>query len=278
MQFHDAALAVANQDNNIPAGFRPVADLNLVIVVGLTGVGKSTVIDLLADMVDFTLLPNRREITDHIIIATLQQADGQTPYTVSDRVKRFEYTARYRALHRGGMAYALGQLLLNPSMVEPLLVFDGLRGLDEVQYAAEIYTKARFLVLDAPDSVRLGRLLKREDRFDTTQLVTPLSGSNLIAALLAIPDIEAIFSEEELQQISRTARAARRTIDEVVKKTAIIVEERRNYDSRAARVHLTHHLPEDQHLVVDTENQTPQVIAKTVKAWLAQVKPSSQRG
>ncbi len=136
----------------------PLTSLAPIVMVGLTGVGKTTVLELLAQRgTPFTMLPNRREITDKIIIATLQGADGQTPYQVADRLARFEYTARYRAQFTGGMAHALGRLAVNPGELQSYLFFDGLRGLDEVGYAAAYFPHARFVLLDAPDTVRLNR-------------------------------------------------------------------------------------------------------------------------
>jgi hypothetical protein len=149
-----------------------------------------------------------------------------------------------------------------------LLIFDGLRGLNEVQYATAYFPKARFVVLDAPDIVRLNRLLERGDVFDAKPIHTSLLGKNLIAALMSTPNIEAVFNEEELRQIAKVARAARLSTDTVLKTVAVIVEERRNYDPHAARVHLTHTLSSKQVLVVDTAAQSPEVVAQCMADWL----------
>jgi len=268
MKFLADAIAFVDQTETPSPPFRPLTGCALVIVVGLTGVGKSTVIDLLRKQVDFTLLPNRRKITDEIIISSLQQADGHAPHPVTDRVKRFEYTARYRAKHSGGMAHALSRLAVNTERTGNLLLFDGLRGLNEVQHAATYFPQAHFVVLDAPDMVRLNRLLKRGDTFDTTKLQTSLADRNLLAGLQSVSNIEAIFSPEQQQQIARMAYAARYPVDETVKKVSIIVEERRNYDSSTARVYLSHNLPPERVLVVDTATQSPHAVAERVKKWL----------
>jgi hypothetical protein len=264
----DNAVAFISEHEEMPPSFRRLADFPLIILVGLTGVGKSTIISLLKETLNFTLLPDRRRITDEIIITSLQQADGETPTIVADRVKRFEYTARYRTLYPGGMAYALSQLAVDPAEVGPLFLFDGLRGLNEVQHATNYLPQARFIVLDAPDMVRLTRLLKRGDIFDTTKLPASLTGQNMLATLLTIPDIEAVFSEQELRHISRGARAANLSVDEVVKKASIIVEERRNYDSSAARVYLTRALPRPQVLVIDTASYPPENVVEQIKKWI----------
>jgi hypothetical protein len=221
--------------------------------------------------VNFTLLPNRREITDEIIITSLQAEAGEPLRPVSDRVERFEYTARYRAKFPGGMAHALSRLAINTRHTQPLLIFDGLRGLNEVQHAVTYFPEARFVVLDAPDTIRLNRLLKRGDAFDITDSVAlqgSLASQNLTAALLAVPNVEAVFSEEQLQQIAKGARLAQIPVDEVVQKISIIVKERRNYDSSTARVYLTHTLPPSKVLVVDTAAHSPHAVAERVSTWL----------
>src|SRR6266403_461146 len=137
-QFSPTISFIPSQEET-PPQFRPLTDFLLVILVGLPGVGKSTVIASLQERLDFTLLPNRRKITDEIMIMSLQQEDGYPPTPVTDRVKRFEYTARYRARYPGGMAHALSRLAVDPAGAGSLLLFDGLRGLNEVQHAANYF-------------------------------------------------------------------------------------------------------------------------------------------
>jgi dephospho-CoA kinase len=261
-------IALISPTGERPPAFRPLTDLPLIILVGLTGVGKSTVISLLRSELDFTLLPDRRKITDDLIIMSLQEEDGYVPAPVTDRVKRFEYTARYRAKHPGGMAHALSRLAIDPARAASLILFDGLRGLNEVQYATGYFPQARFIVLDAPDIVRLGRLLKRADTFDTTKLSTSLQGQNIVKALSAIANIEAVFTEEQLRQIGSMAYYNDLSIEDVVKKASIIVEERRNYDSSTARVYLASVLPPKQVLVIDTAAHSPEAVAGQIKEWL----------
>jgi hypothetical protein len=235
-------------------------------------VGKSTVLELLPQNdVPFTLLPNRREITDEIIITSLQAEAGEPLRLISDRVERFEYTARYRTKFPGGMAHALSRLAVNSGQPQPLFIFDGLRGLNEVQHAVTYFPEARFVVLDAPDTIRLNRLLKRGDVFDiadSVALQSSLASQNLTAALLAVPNVEAVFNEEQLQQIAKGARLAQIPVDEVVQKITIIVKERHNYDSNTARVYLSHTLPAAKVLVVDTAIHSPHTVAERVAAWL----------
>ncbi len=254
---------------NPPPLYWPLSQFPLIIIVGLTGVGKSTVVKLLPKSGGtYTMLPDRREMTDKIIIATLQKEAGQTVQIIADRVERFNLTARYRAKYPGGMVHALSQLAVASDQVASFLIFDGLRGLHEVQHAVTFFPQARFVVLDAPDLVRLKRLMKRADSFDTTTIRRSLTGYNLMATLLNIPDIEAVFDEAQLRQIARVARTAKISTETVLKRVTIIVEERRNYDSNTARVHLTHTLPSKQVLVINTDVLPAEMVAQQVADWL----------
>lgn len=272
MKYLTVAVAFTLDADTIPVGFQPLVELPLVIMVGLTGVGKSTVLNLLPENgVKFTLLPNRRDVTDQIIITSLQMEVGEPVVPVTDRLERFEYTARYRDKFPGGMAHALSRLIINPAATQPLLIFDGLRGLPEIQHAVTYFPLARFVVLDAPDIVRLTRLLKRGDVFDMTASKIQaglLAGQDLMAALHDVPHVDAVFSEENLHQIASGARLAHIPVDEVIQKISIIVKERRNYDSSTARVHLTRTLPPQRVLVIDTASHSAEAVAEKIARWL----------
>ncbi len=248
------------------APFQPLGELNLLIMVGLTGVGKTTVINQLQAHLNFILLPNRRQITDEAMIIPLQKKDGDTPHPITDRINRFEYTARYRATYPGGMAHALSQLAINADQLAVnTLLFDGLRGLNEVQHACTYFPYARFVVLDAPDSVRLNRLLHRADSFDTATVNPSPNNQNLHTALAAIPHIEPVFSAAEREQIVQTLGDL--PLEDVVKKTTIIVAERHNYNSQAAYSYLTNTLPTHQVIVVDTAAHSPEGVTEQITSW-----------
>jgi hypothetical protein len=166
------------------------------------------------------------------------------------------------------MAHALSRLVVNPAKIQPPLIFDGLRGLDEAQHAVKLFPQARFLVLDAPDRVRLARLLRRGDSFDTaTPSAVPLK-ADLRRTLQSVPHIEAVFDETQIQQIALDAAAAHIPAEQVLAKAAIIIKERRNYDSNAARSYLVHALPASQVLGLDTSTQTAQEATRRVVEWL----------
>lgn len=248
---------------------QPLTGLPLVILVGLTGVGKSTALAQLANTgIDFTLLPNRRTLTDEIIIAALQREAGELLRPVTDRLARFEYTARYRAKYPGGLAHALSRLAVDPPNLAAPLVFDGLRGVEEVRQASSYFPVGRFIVLDAPDTVRLSRLLRRADTFDAAEITLTGDHTNLISALRSIPGIDATFKQEQLNQIAQVTQIAQLSPAEVIKKVSIIVEERRNYDSQAARAYLLDSLPPGRVLVIDTDAYPPSDVAHQIAVWL----------
>ena len=91
----------------LPDSWRPLAACPLMILVGVTGVGKSTVLAHLAEFgLDYALLPDRRVLTDRLIISAMQAQEGGPIQPVTDRGLRFDYTRRYREQYRGGMAHA----------------------------------------------------------------------------------------------------------------------------------------------------------------------------
>ncbi|MDY7022041.1 MAG: AAA family ATPase, partial [Cyanobacteriota bacterium] len=159
--------SVVGVGSSEPKSWQHISTQPLLIIVGLTGVGKSTVIsNLTEESLDFTLLPNRRTLTDEIIISTVAQNEQ---YSLNCRVQRFNYTRQYRQKFPGGMAHVLSQLWINPQQVKPQLLFDGLRGKNEVSYAATAFPNAKFIVLEAPNKVRLQRIIKRNDAFDAVK-------------------------------------------------------------------------------------------------------------
>ncbi len=263
-------LDLIEPDQSLRPLWQPLTDLPLVILVGLTGVGKSTTLaQLAAREVNFSLLPNRRTLTDEIIIPALQREAGETPRPVTDRLARFEYTAGYRAKYPGGLAHALSRLAVDPTAITPPLIFDGLRGLEEVQQASSYFPQGRFIVLDAPDTVRLSRLLHRADTFDAAEITLTKDSTNLLSALQNIPGVDMTFKPEQLGQIAHMSQTAQLDPAEVIKKVSIIVEERRNYDSRAALAYLLNTLPPGRVLVVDTAAYPARVVAQQIAAWLA---------
>ncbi len=183
-----------------PETARPLASWPLIVLVGVTGVGKSTALAALNGPTlggpGLRVLPDRRQVTDAVMIWP------QAGRAVSDREERFKLTAQYRETHPGGMAQALGELWAEPLAAQPL-VFDGLRGLNEVQYAAEVFAAWRFINLHAPDALRVRRLLGRGDAFDNAGgTVGGGVDGDLRAALAALPGAAQVLTPGELGDLA----------------------------------------------------------------------------
>ena len=248
-------------------GWHAIHTRPLVILVGVTGVGKSTLLTEMAQHeLSYLLLPDRRDLTDQLIIRAMQAADGLPLAPVTDRGQRFAYTRRYRELYAGGMAHALTQLWVADNATN-LLVFDGLRGANEVACAASALPLARFVMLDAPDIIRLQRLLGRGDAFDNIQVATPASGDAASFADLGLPEASAIFNRDEEATILRWQHNGLVTSDALRAKLQIVIEERRNYDPVATYEALRAHAAAVT-LYLDTVAHTPAAVASKVITWL----------
>jgi hypothetical protein len=256
-----------------PASWRSMVDLPLAIIVGVTGVGKSTTVGKLAKAdLPYTLLPNRRDLTDRLIIATFQALDGAPIRPVTDRKQRFEYTRRYRSRFPGGISHALTQLWIHRAQTPGLLIFDGLRGVEEVGHAVEQLPQAHFIVLHAPDVVRVQRLLVRQDAFDRVEATqaTPASPGVANFAALGVPEASAIFAKQEEATLLALVGRGEASSDDLRAKLQIVVEERRNYDPQAAITLLQAQAPA-RSLIIDTTqawlDQVVEQIVKKVRDW-----------
>ena len=90
----------------------------------------------------------------------------------------------------------------------------------------------------------------------------------MLTALTAIQDIVAVFSREQLHEISQAANAAPLPVDEVVKRATVIVEERRIHDPTTTRAYLTSNLSPEQVLIIDTTTQPPEALTAQATEWL----------
>ena len=273
-----------------PAGWVAIVDMPVLILVGVTGVGKSTAVDALrARWGEISLLPNRRKIADLLVIPTVQGWDGDPPTVVTDRRRRFDYTGRYRQRHPGGLAHAFSRLVLQRRPAVPgrgaVTIFDGLRGADEVSFAVQSLPLARFAVLNAPDVVRVERLLQRQDAFDQ---VSENSGGQRSVPSDDTPDAtrhcssasdggfrweevaegQDLFTREEQDHLA--ALVSRGEVDgaELAAKIAIVAAERRNYDPHAA-VEILRAAALDRTVVVDTTTHSPTEVAAKLERLLA---------
>ena len=243
-------------------GWLSVADLPLLILVGVTGVGKTTTLALLeAGDPPVRQLPDRRALAD-LLITKVQLDAGEPLRAVTDRAERFDYTRRYREQNPGGLAQALSQLWIDPARWLQPLCFDGLRGAEEVSYAAEHLPRARFAVLDAPDVVRVERLLGRGDRFDRLSTTQSLAEGGALPGL-DVPGADALFTPEEQTRLAGLVSSGFATADDLRAKVAIVVTERQNYDPSAAIAALTRFAPA-RTVVVDTTRNSPEGAAKRI--------------
>jgi len=273
-----------------PDGWTPITARPLLVLVGVTGAGKSTTLDALAAAgLGYRLLPDRRLLTDLLMIPQMQRAAGEPVAPVHDRKQRFALTRAYRERYPGGMGHALAQLLVDgapPSQFTihnsqftiqlrrargeesaNLLLFDGLRGENEVRHAAQALPLARFVMLDAPDAVRVARLMGRHDPFDQLAAAAPAPGATAENfAALGVAEAVGLFTAAEeaaLLHLAQTAAAR----DGLRRSLAIVAEERRNYDPAATRAALLAAAP-DRALVVDTAAHAPAAVAQQILALL----------
>ena len=230
-------------------GFNALGDCPMLVLVGVTGVGKSTTLEALhRHGLGFQALPDRREITDAVIFA------GER---VTDRAERFGRTAAFRRAHPGGMAQALERISV---ALTPPILFDGLRGLAEVSYAAQAFPLTRFVALDAPDTVRVSRLLGRGDAFDA--LHTSSGDASTLELLHAIEGVHAVFSFPQLISLAALPQAP----SEIAAKVGIVVTERQHYDPVSTNAYLKA-LPNQRALYANTALEPAEAVAQRIAAW-----------
>jgi hypothetical protein len=236
--------------------------VTLVFLLGLTGVGKSTAAAALTRR-GYALLPNRRALTDLLIIPEMQRADGQNPHPVYDRLERFALTRRYRERYPGGMVHALCRYLeAEPPGTQPL-AFDNLRGSEEAQAAVQAFPEARFILLDAPPMTRLLRLVGRQDAFDRVA-ATRLENTGFAEALLALPNLERVFDPYELARLEARGLPE----EELLKAVRIILSEAQNYDMDAAARTLRATKDAGSFLHLDTADKGADEVQALIERWL----------
>jgi hypothetical protein len=189
-------------------GWRSLLTCPLLVIVGLTGVGKSSALQqLTAGPAPMTMLPDRRQLTEQLIVAPLQQGANQEQHAVG-RLDRFPYVLRFLEQHPGGMAEIVQRMSVATGLDASFLIFDGLRGPHEVGHAITHFPLARFAEFTAPAMVRVERLLARNDPHDqlTDARYAGFKGGDLTFAALGVPDAAALFTPSE--ETSLCAQAA----------------------------------------------------------------------
>lgn len=259
-------------DDEAPAHWQPTTELPLVVVVGVTGVGKSTTLERLLRRLRCVLLPDRRDLADRVVLPVVQDELGEARHPVRDRLERFRLTARYRERNPGGLAHALSRLRVDPAVLGGgPLVFDGLRGVEEIGWAIGHLPRTRFLALRAPEAVRLLRLLGRGKGFDVADVpltAMAAAGRDVESLVAAVPGLDTLMAPEELASLLRTPSLAGVPIEEIARKAAILVEEARNYDPVATLRMLDAELGPWRRLIVNTAVTGPDEVAEAVARWL----------
>ena len=242
----------------LPAGWRPLPDLDLLVLCGLTGVGKTTTMARLRPMLDRVVdLPERRLLVDQVV-ADLYQANP----AALDRIERFALTARFRADHPGGVAEILSQLAVPQDLPAAWLMFDGLRGADEIRHAAGALPRARFAVLLATDFMRLNRLLRRADTFD--RIATPDDGG---ARRPLPPGLDTLFTRPEIEELEQRLACGTLSEAELAAKLAIVREERLNYDPDRM-IEAFAEIDPARWLAIDTVRHEPPAVATRIADFL----------
>lgn len=254
-----------NASGSVEWGFggRPV-----VVLVGLTGAGKTTTVEHLAALLSpAAILPDRRALTDRVILPSMTGGSE----AVTDRVERFRLTAAFKERHPGGMGEVLSWLRLPGDLPGGPILFDGLRGEAEAAAAAAL-PNGRFLVLDCPPAHRLWRLCGRNDPFDqasaTTAVDAAAHGTEAVRVALRGEGFDALVAEADFARLVRTLVDRAIEPEVVARSAAIIVEESHHYDPDRARDTLLRLVPE-RTLVLDTAKLDPKAVARTAVEWLA---------
>ena len=260
-----------------PKGWQPVSALPLLILVGTMGAGKSTTVNALLDTgCQFHLLPNRRVLTNLLIVAPLQREEN-LPVQTLDRNGRLPFIRRYKERHPAGLAYALSQMVINLTPEDPtcekFFLFDGLRGDKEIFYAAKAMPRAIFALLDTPDIIRIKRILDRQDPYDRFfpeggNPNTAASARHLVSfAEIGEPKAAQMFTVQEEQELLGMVNMGEITAEELRDKLHLILVERNLYDMRTTVGALRSAAP-DRTLFVDTTRYTPVQIAEQVVSHL----------
>lgn len=258
-----------------PHGRLSLAQAPIVVLVGLTGAGKTaTVAGLAGRGAVSTVLPDRREITDHIILPAMT---GDPTRKVTDRIERFRLTGAFRERHPGGMGDVLERLSVDGDHGTALreagwLVFDGVRGAAETAAATRL-PNAVFVVLEAPPELRVERLSLRADPFDrATADGTCGSGQNATDAryrrTLEERGLGELLAAAHLDRLAGRLAVADADLTAVGSAVSIVVEESRHYDPDAALAALERLAPA-RTVVVDTAEHGVDAVVDRVAAALA---------
>lgn len=150
------------------AGCHALGEHRLLMLVALTGTGKSTTLDILRaglSPAGADVIPTRRELTDWVLFPQAQALADEPIAPVTDRVQRFAITRRFARQVEGGMAALFSWLTIKDDAPAPLLS-EGIRGPNEVGYALRHFPRWQIVELTLHPLTRLRRLSGRNEDFD----------------------------------------------------------------------------------------------------------------
>ncbi len=159
------------------AGYHPLGSHPLLMLVALTGTGKSTTLACLRRILGpsgLGLIPSRRELADWIALPMMQTLNGEEMLPVADRPRRFAYTRSFAQRVPGGMAAVFSWLYLADSYSD-LVIAEGIRGGNEIRHALTRFPAWQIVELTLDPLTRLRRLSERRDRFDRAAGAADLS-------------------------------------------------------------------------------------------------------
>lgn len=256
-------------------GMSPVASVHLAIFIGQTGVGKSTTLEILSkNNPNLVLLPDRRTLTDLVIIPQALKLQKLDDVIVADRVRRFELTKFYREkISSAGMANVLNTIYIEESKNDRLFLFDGLRGENEIRYAVSKFPKAHFIMLDAPDFIRVQRLIQRRSSFDMVDKKSVSSSEKFLKSYteIGLPQGDKFFDKDEVTILLNLVNTRVVELEDLLSKTKIVLKESENYSPKKARAVLKSEAT-NRSLIIDTSKNKPDEVARLITKYLESIK------
>ena len=251
-----------------------VAERPLVILFGTTGVGKSTVLATMADLgCRWRELPDRRSLTGRLVVGPQRRAEGLDEKRLA-RLDRYRYVRSFREAFPGGMSALLRGLAVDRKRWPGTLVFDGLRGRAEAEYAIRHFPEARFLILACPDFIRLKRLLERRDPHDRSSPEGEDSSLPASFAEIAPMELRSRFSAGEQAELLEAVHTGCFEVSDVRTKLEILAQDLRTHDPDGTRSLLESECGE-RALIVDTSTTPPDEVGQAVLGWMGD---SGRRG
>jgi hypothetical protein len=233
-------------------GYKPLSDCTVVMLVALTGTGKTTTLDALMEFAandieqGMSVIPTRREIADWVTIPNAQLMLDEKIVPVTDRVKRFHYTRTFAERVTGGMATAFSWVSIQKDF-DDVIISEGIRGANEITHALENFPNWHIVELALNPITRLKRLSGRSGNFDKAEGVGDTS-----------------FLPEELQAEVQSLLES----GEITPKALMITQaESQNY---GLYPFVDGHKYENYHRV-DADDQTPELVARSVYAILKDI-------